>query len=461
LLVIIFLGLPLRVSISGAILGVAATLAVTVAAIELPTRVLTVMDARWLDVVRERSQFLFLQLWSIHDWEINAQSLLYLAFTAIAVTDPRVRKLCTAAALVGAAGLAIALIGGLIGPVAILVQGQAWRWIWISVLLSALLVPLTALRVWRENQCGPFCALLLMSGWTLPGIDGVACVGVALIVWLARPLIGSHRSGNFRLWSAAVLGVAIATWTLINCWPILSPATPASAHLPVSAMPVQYAFAMRVPAVLLGTLIWWGNTIKRKAWLSALFALVLAAFSALICPAAFRQPRTLASGVEVHEFSDWAKAIPATSTVLITPSHDAGGFVWFTLARPNYLTLDQSAGVVFSRATALEIRRRSEILLPLLDPDWKILSSLNTQSSREHQQVETARPLTAKALMGICTDPQLGFVISPEKLGFDPLPDEHTGTWKGWNLYDCRKVRSVPSPACSQCRIPPCAGALQ
>ncbi len=43
----------------------------------LPTvsHVLTVMDAPWMDVVRERSQFLFLQLWSIHDWDINAQPI--------------------------------------------------------------------------------------------------------------------------------------------------------------------------------------------------------------------------------------------------------------------------------------------------------------------------------------------------------------------------------------------------
>ena len=143
LLFIICLWLPFRASVVGAIVGVVATLAIAVLAVELPTgsRVLTVMDAPWLDVVRERSQFLFLQLWSVRDWETNAQPFLYLGFTAIVVTDQGTRKLCAAAALVGAAGLAVALIGGLIGPVAILVQGQAWRWIWISVFVGALFGP--------------------------------------------------------------------------------------------------------------------------------------------------------------------------------------------------------------------------------------------------------------------------------------------------------------------------------
>ena len=126
------------------------------------------MDAAWAEVVRERSQFLFLPLWSMHDWEVNTQPFLYLGFTAIAVPDPRIRKLCPAAALVGAAGLAVAWIGSALGPVAILVQGQAWRWVWISVLMSALLLPGVALQVWRDETCGPLCVVLLVSGWTLP-----------------------------------------------------------------------------------------------------------------------------------------------------------------------------------------------------------------------------------------------------------------------------------------------------
>ncbi len=141
------------------------------------------------------------------------------------------------------------------------------------------------------------------------------------------------------------------------------------------------------------------------------------------------------------------RSAPPTSTVLVTPAHDVGGFVWFALQRPNYLALDQSAGVVFSRATALEVRRRSEILLPLMDPGWKILTHLRARSGSAQEKVETARPLTAQRLISVCADPQLGFVISPEKVGFDPLPHEDADTWNGWNLYDCQKVRSVVSPS--------------
>ena len=122
-----------------------------------------------------------------------------------------------------------------------------------------------------------------------------------------------------------------------------------------------------------------------------------------------------------------------------------GSFVWFTLGRPNYLAVDQSSGVVFSRATALEVRRRSEVLIPLMDPDWKIMTRLRAKAAPRTKSEAITRPLTPENLIHVCADPQLGFVISQDKVGFDPLRHEHAGAWKNWNLYDCRKVRSVPS----------------
>jgi hypothetical protein len=446
LLLLVCLWLPVRVGVIGAIGGVFATLAIAAVAVNLPAAspALTVMDATWLDVVRERSQFLFLQLWSIHDWDMNAQPFMSLAFTAIAVKDDRVRKLCAAAALVGAAGLAVALIGGLIGPVALLLQGQAWRWVWITVFIGAALVPFTALEVWRDDSCGPLCALLLASGWTLPGV-GTACAMLALIVWSIRAHIAARSAVDFR-WVSAALGAAIAAWVLTKFGAILSPATSASGRASLGGvLQAQDTSALRIAAVLLGVLVWWGASTQRTRGVPMLLSAMLIALSAYAFPAAFRQPRMLAAAADVREFEDWANAIPPSSTVLVTPPRDVGAFVWFTLGRPNYLAIDQSTGVVFSRATALEVRRRSEVLLPLMDPDWKILTGLRAKSGGGRKNDAATRPLTHENLIQVCADPQLGFVISPDKVGFDPLRHDHAGAWKDWNLYDCRTVRSALS----------------
>jgi hypothetical protein len=149
-------------------------------------------------------------------------------------------------------------------------------------------------------------------------------------------------------------------------------------------------------------------------------------------PGALRIGNAPGSTPAKQDFSAWIEAIPATSTVFVTPNRDVGSFVWFTLLRPNYLTLNQSAGVVFSRDTALEVERRSEVLLPLEDPDWKILSGGRKSPSRK---------LTLEILQRICTDPQLGFVISPEALGIPSIKHRQSGPWMDWNLYDCAQVR--------------------
>ena len=446
LLLIVCLWLPIRAGVIGAIGGTLATLAIAIVTTNLPTtpQVLTVMDAPWLDVVRERSQFLFLQLWSIHDWDINAKPFISLGFTAVAVADVRIRKLCAVAALVGAAGLAVAFIGDLVGQVAILIQGQAWRWIWIAVFISVVFVPVTALQVWRDETCGPLCALLLALAWTMPGVGGSACMALALIIWLTRVQINS-RLGTHFLWVSVAFGVAIGVWIFAKFWVIWSALASPSDGTPSGEMHIQDLFALQIPAVLLVALTWWGIRGSRRTWVPVLLSTMLLALSACTFPAAFKQARTLAATRDIDEFADWKNVISPTSTVLVTPQRDVGAFVWFTLGRPNYLSLDQSSGVVFSRTTALEVRRRSEVLLPIMDPEWKIRAALRARSGGDRQNKTTSRPLTAQNLAEICRDPQLGFVASPEKLGFDPLRHVHDGAWKDWNLYDCRKVRSTPS----------------
>ncbi len=197
---------------------------------------------------------------------------------------------------------------------------------------------------------------------------------------------------------------------------------------------------VRVAAAALFCLLWWWLRGTRSQWPPLIVSAGLLIASISILPASFKQARALGSDLDAREFSDWSSAIPPDSTVFVAPTRDVGSFVWFTLRRPNYLALDQSAGVVFSRATALEIRRRSLVLLPLTDPTWKILSGIRRHAAKLIDTAPT-RPLTADSLVQVCSDPRLGFVVSPENVGFDALRHKGEGAWKDWNLYDCRRAR--------------------
>jgi hypothetical protein len=443
LLLLICLSVPIGTSVVGAIgcIAIAALISCGATFLSTITDLFPLMDREWLNVVQERSQFLFLQLWSFRDWEINTRPFFYLAFISLVLHDVRVRRVCSAAALVGLTGLAVAFIAGLLGPVALLVQGQAWRWVWIAVFASTLLTPAAILRIWQDKYYGPLCAVLLASGLTLPAIDGTACVSLAIVLWSMKSRISDRTVRHFR-WIVVALIVAIGAWVLDQSWSSVISTVHSSAGF--GAAQVRDIFGVRILVAVVATLTWWFVRSSRAMWLPTLLSSSLLIFAISVLPTAFKQSRTLASSKDIAEFADWERAIPQTSSVLVLPPRDVGAFVWFTLQRPNYLAIDQSSGVVFSRATAVEVQRRSRVLLPVMDPNWKILTGLRTSATKPAVDA-SGRQLNADTLRQICADSPLGFVISPHDIGFDSLTHKHAGAWAGWNLYDCFKVRSLPT----------------
>lgn len=446
-LLLICLWLPIRQGVMGMGIGVFASLGIACAAVTIPAaaRLVPIIDPPWLDIVRERSQFLFLEYWTLGDWEMHARPFLCLTISALVIEDDRIRKLCMAAALVGAAGLAVSFIAGAIGPVGVLLQGQAWRWFWVTGFVSVLLLAPTALRLWRDEKCGPMCATLIVAGWTFPAVHGTAVVLLALILWSLRSRI-EDRTGLFLRWAAFALISVIVLWIFANSWSLITSPRVESGPDSLLVDRIRGIFGLHVSAIIFfGFFCYWIRS-SRTLWVPALTAGTLAAALGSTFPGSFNQIGTVGSRAEIEEFSDWRAAIPPGSNVLIVPTQKSASFVWFTLGRPSYLSVDQSSGVVFSRATALEIRRRSDVLLPIMEPDWKILSQI-TQEARGKKLENLTRPLTPTSLSQICADSQLGFVVAREDVGFESIRHSHAGAWKNWNLYDCHRVRSTAPTA--------------
>ena len=382
LMLLISLHLPLRVTLASAGILTLGTLGACVAATSVASagRVLPVMDTAWIDVVRERSQFLFLQQWRAKDWALNALPLLSLSLTALVFRSDKVRNLAVTACVVAVAGIAIAAISSLVGPVAVLMQGQAWRWEWLATLLSTLLLLPTAYEAWRCGRFGSVSATLLVSGWLLPAEGGVACVSLALVVWLLRPKILPHWTKHGQVIAAGLI-IALVLFSLVNSWttvvrfphPVPFGETPFVACL-------KSVFASKIWCVLFVGVLWWLIKSSRYWPFSLAIFATLAAVSSVFLIKGSTHITPYGSPANIREFADWRGRIPEGSTVFVTNGRDSGSFVWFTLQRNNYLSPSQSAGVIFSRATALEVERRSKVLQPLTDPNFKILTSLRSRA---------------------------------------------------------------------------------
>jgi hypothetical protein len=444
LLLLISLMLPIRLAVIGAAAGVLGTFLVSISATTIPaiSHVFTVIDATWLEIVRERSRFLLIQQWSLGDWQSNSRPFLSLTISYLALQGARARKLCAAAALVGATGLAIASISSLIGPIAVFVAGQAWRWTWITGFVSVLLLIPTAMTLYKDEKCGPICALLLIAGWTFSEINPLACISVSLAFYLARNRI-SNRAVQYLRWGSILLAAVMVIWITGNSWTFASPTFDFRSE-PLLLQRTRNVFGLQLPALFFVWALWYWIVRAR----SAVFLLILCA--ALIAPcvfllhASFTQSRSKGPTAEVDEFAEWEKIIPSTGNVYVWDDKDSPVFSWLTLQRPSYLSVDQSAGVIFSRATALEVKRRSEVLLPITDPDWKLLSrSIAAKRRKANAKPPERHRLTANDLQSMCKDPQLNFFIAHEDVGFSPVRHVHSGPWKDWNLYDCRRVNEA------------------
>jgi hypothetical protein len=440
-LLLLSLHVSTRASLLAALAAIAAVLCMAAAAAAAPQWIpdlLRVMDPNWLEMVRERSQFVFLQLWRLSDWESNARPFFSLALGMLVIRDERVRAICAGAMIVGVAGLAIAFVAGIVGPSAVLLQGQAWRWTWVTGLTGVLMLAPTLLQVWRSERCGPLCAALLLVGWLVSALDGVYLIAAALCLFYGRKHIAPAAAPYLRA-AAVVIGVLVLARIVGTGWAALS-SSPAHAGtenrilviartiLGLECLPVALAF-------LLGSWV----LRSRSRVLSGSLALVLATATVCAAPGALENPLAEGTSAQIEEFSDWRDVIPPDDNVFIVPRYYTAGFAWFTLQRPSYLTVDQSSGVIFSRATAVEIRRRAEVLSPMEEPDWRLLSRRATHAGKFDA---AALPLTRDRLVRICTDPELSFVVAKENVGFQPLRHRRPGIWNGWNLYDCRQVNS-------------------
>jgi hypothetical protein len=263
------------------------------------------------------------------------------------------------------------------------------------------------------------------------------------VLWVVREHLGPRSSQVLR-WLAFAAALAILVWVLFESGAIIgsakktvgltAPGTPPLIAAIFEIFQLKFAGVFGL-ALAIGSIL----ALRLARTAIPIFSTCFV-FLIFLLPSGFWESRGFGAPASIAEFSDWQRVIPPDSTVLVVPSRDVGSFVWFTLQRPNYLTMDQSAGVVFSRATALEVRRRSESLRSVTDPDWKIMSRLREYAASNRKVEVVQRPLTANGLAQICQDPKLGFVVSQKNVGFSPLSHQQDGAWKDWNLYACRQV---------------------
>jgi hypothetical protein len=128
------------------------------------------------------------------------------------------------------------------------------------------------------------------------------------------------------------------------------------------------------------------------------------------------------------QFSDWRARIPVGAEIFWPQSPLSS---WLLLERPNYVSTLQSSGLVFSRATAIEVERRAVALQDFI-PAGSILSwnAGGLIQTRSVQQLE-----------GICALALFDFLVTSAKLDWQIVatqPGKSAQDPKTLKLYQCR-----------------------
>lgn len=388
-------------------LGASATLIVIVIASFMPVGPIRFIDPVWYESLADMVPYLLPERWSISDWQPTVVGLATLvAATQVLKAGPS-RQLAITGAIVGSAGIVLAGIAS-VAPVALLVQGQPWRWMWLGKAIAVLLLAPIAIACWRRSHLARVALALLGVAWFARN-DAIGVVAglLALLALTVDAGVLPARSRRMATWGLMLLAALLGLAALRVHW-----------------LPVELMLVMVVVA------IWWllfrarGLPVKAAGAVAAIALGILQLSSMAVPHDEVSVVPNYGKNTE-RNFATWSERIGEHQTVFF-PEHPE--MVWLVLHRKSYAAY---TAPVFSREAALKTRDR-----------FKQIQSLTTPAATQAASLGTKVPsLTHDGVLRACQVSEIDFVIAPTKLPVPSLASSAPGELGELLLYACTDIR--------------------
>ncbi|HLX80034.1 MAG TPA: hypothetical protein VKS43_05570 [Burkholderiales bacterium] len=309
-------------------------------------------DPVWLASVVERTPHLFLSQWPLPDW-----ARLFWGFCIAGMArrfiDAPARRLVLAVLAVGLAGLAASWVAvDLIGSV-FAAALQMWRTHWLVHTFAIILVPVVVAGQWRSGNAARAAAACIAASCCFGrGELPAAAVLVALALLLdvsERRRPGWMGERPFRLALMAILCTASVglLFEVQSRLPLEYSATQAVAWTDYVAAAGTVGGLLPLAVLLLVA------ACSRFALAGLVAATVALAVGIAAWDARVPWSRVIEqAGAHGNPFRG---ALPPGAVVFWPGPH---GPAWVALGTPTWFSVDQGAGVVFNRETAIEYDRR-------------------------------------------------------------------------------------------------------
>jgi hypothetical protein len=385
-------------------LGLAAALAAAALRLPLADRLLTGIDAEWLELLRQRNFYLFPGLWSAQAYAALAAQAATLAIAA-ALAQGRERAFLAAVLGVGLGGVLVAALFGEQIPLLLIAQAQVWRASWLSAAIAALIAARVAVALWGAGPSGRATLAFLALAWT-PAEPETALIGAGLALGLhfgpfRGPVLSHRLVAIIWLVVAALVGKRLIEAAIVL--PSLIPPDHPAPYTQIARMQFQ---AIPVAALAVLWVVGEGPALPRVLRLTVpavLAAAVVALWSRPGAPTErpenFRPPE------------DWSRLVASRPGSVFWLGANSEAWVWF--ARPNWLADAQGAGIVFSRPLAMAWAERARFALA---------EGLARDNTLDYGKAPTrfAR-LTREALAHLCArGDRPAWIVAPQTPG---LPD--------------------------------------
>ena len=384
-------------------------------------------DPEWLTLVRQRSPYLFLSQWPLNDWGRAAIPLTTLAAGARLLVEPRARLLCQVTLCTALAGLLLTGIATDISRLVLFTQLQPWRWQWLAVVVAALWVPGIVTDGWHRSHAAKVTVALLVADWAFgEGLFALATSLATLTVlalekYLARP---EWRLLLYGAGAFAILAIAnrIASNSLFLEVHFADPQIP----LWIRETATFTADGI-IPVALVLLATWLAYRIRPVTPLAILGVLAVATCIALLPDAWRRWTQQSFTPTLSQQFASWRALIPADSEVFWS---EAPVDTWVLLERPNYLSVAQTAGILFTRASAMELYRRAEAFAGVVPPQTYF------SFSGDGAGIGPSLMQLGRA----CETGEFEFLVTGAHLPWQPLAQLSRDAWHssgGLRLYRC------------------------
>lgn len=430
-----------KVALSAGALGLALIFGMAFFNVAPFDRLLTTMDSQWFELVFARARYIFWDGWKLVDWVNRVLLSFSLLATASIAAQGAHRRAFLAALVVGCASLLLTWVGTSLFHNVLLIQIQPWRSLWLVQLFSYIAAAWLVAQFW---SCGQVYRVLLLgfftASLTLGNVGGILALLVALLfIWQVRTgkEIYLSRTSIMLLYLVPLL---VATLWLATPW------FDGAAEPPRTVSPFDHFVNFTliwirelladggsgVITVALFLAVWrYGPDHRKFVHLGAVAGVLFLLFLSI---AIWYRPNKQENYYEQWALQDpipsFSRHIPVNAVVYW--ENDAR-MTWFALGRANYASALQTAGIVFSRQTAIEGKRRMDRLAAL---------GLEDSIFEWGGNVSRLPKASARGLVHVCHDPVLDYVILSKDFGVGVI-ERHLEKTAGkyFYLYDCAYLR--------------------